>query len=67
MDEECRFMEGKCTNNAVYILRTLIEGMICNNRDIYLCFIYYTEEFAKVNHKEIIRKLKYLNINEKDL
>ncbi|GFO50505.1 retrovirus-related pol polyprotein from type-1 retrotransposable element r2 [Plakobranchus ocellatus] len=62
-EEQCGFIEDKGTSNAIYILRTLIEGAL----DVYLCFIDYTKAFDTVRHDEIISQLKQLNIDGKDL
>ena len=66
-EEQYGFMEGKGTNNAIYILRTLIERSIEKQKDIYLCFIDYTKAFDKVKHDELIKMLEDINIDRKDL
>ena len=37
--EQCGFVAGKGTTNAIYILRTVIERSIEVQQDLYLCFI----------------------------
>ena len=66
-DEQCGFVEGKGTSNAIYILRTLIERSIEVKTDLYLCFIDYTKAFDNVNHQELSKMLESLNIDSKDL
>ena len=66
-EEQNGFVTGKGTNNAIYIIRMLIERSIEVKTDLFLCFIDYTKAFDKVKHKEIISMLKDINIDSKDL
>ena len=56
-EEQCGFVEGKGTTNAIFILRTLIERALEIQKDVYLCFIDYTKAFDRVRHDEIIKEL----------
>lgn len=47
-DEQCGFVDGKLTPNAVYILRTLSERAI-EVQGPYLCFIDYTKAFEDID------------------
>ena len=64
---QCRFVEGKGTVNAIFILRTIIKGALEVNKDLYLCFIDYTKAFDKVKHEKIINILENLDMDGKDL
>ncbi|GFO09466.1 DNA replication licensing factor mcm8 [Plakobranchus ocellatus] len=66
-EEQCGFVEGKGTTNAIYILRTLIERALEVQKDVNLCFIDYTKAFDRVRHDEIIKQLTQLKIDGKDL
>ena len=66
-EEQCGFVEGKGTTNAIFILRTLIERALEIQKDVYLCFIDYTKAFDRVRHHEIIKELTKLKIDGKDL
>ena len=66
-EEQCGFVEGKGTTNAIFILRTLIERALEIQKDVYLCFIDYTKAFDRVHHDEIIKELTKLKIDGKDL
>ena len=66
-EEQCGFVEGKGTTNAIFILRTLIEQALEIQKDVYLCFIDYTKAFDRVRHDEIIKELTKLRIDGKDL
>ena len=66
-EEQCGFVEGKGTTNAIFILRTLIERALQIQKDVYLCFIDYTKAFDRVRHDEIIKELTKLKIDGKDL
>ena len=65
--EQCGFIEGKGTVNALYIIRTIIERALEVQKDLHLCFIDYTKAFDKVKHNNIIVILEALNIDGKDL
>ena len=47
-DVQCGFTEGKGTTNAIFIMCNLIEQNIEVQKDIFFCFIDYTEAFDKV-------------------
>ena len=66
-EEQCSFVEGKGTTNAIFILRTLIERALEIQKYVYLCFIDYTKAFDRVRHDEIKKKLTKLKIDGKDL
>ena len=66
-DNQCGFIEGKGTANAIYILRQIIERTLEVNKDLYVCFIDDTKAFDRVRHEEIITILQQLNIDGKDL
>ena len=66
-EEQCGFVEGKGTTNAIFILRTLIERALEIQKDVNLCFIDYTKAFDRVRHDEIIKELTKLRIDRKDL
>ena len=66
-EEQCGFVVGKGTTNAIFILRTLIERALEIQKDVYLCFIDYTKAFDRVRHDEIIKELTKSKIDGKDL
>ena len=66
-EEQCGFMEGKGIANAVYKLRTLIERALEVRKDVYLCFINNTKAFDRVKHDELLKQLKQLWVDGKDL
>ena len=65
-EEQCGFVEGKGTVNAVYMLRTLIKCSIEVNKDLHLCFIDYTKAFDRVRHVNMVDMLADLQIDGKD-
>ena len=65
-EEQCRFVEGKGTSNAIFMLRTIIERTLEIQKEVYLCFIDYTKAFDRVQQMEII-KLQKLHVDGKDL
>ena len=66
-EEQCGFVEGKETSNAIFLLRTIIELTLECQKEVYLCFIYYTKAFDRVQHMEIIKQLQKLHVDGKDL
>ena len=65
--EQCGFVEGKGTANAIFMLRTIIERALEMQTDLYLCFIDNTKAFDCVKHQEIVNLLKGINVDGKDL
>ena len=65
--EQCGFVAGKGTTNAIYILRTVIERSIEAQQDLYLCFIDFSKAFDTVKHDKLIQMLQDINIDGKDL
>lgn len=44
------------TRNAIFIIRILSEWAVQVYKDLYLCFLDYTNAFDRVWHKEILDK-----------
>ena len=65
--EQCGFVEGKGTANAIYTLKTVIERSIEVQQDLYLCFIDSSKAFDTVKHEKLIQMLQDLNVDGKDL
>ena len=63
-DEHC---EGKRYYKCNPHSWTMIERALEVQKDVYLCFIDYTEAFDKVRQDEIIIQLTQLEINGKNL
>ena len=57
-EEQCGFVEGRGTNDAILMLRTLAERVIEKQRDLYFCFIDYEKAFDKVRHVDFMEILK---------
>ena len=66
-EEQCGFVEGKGTANAVYMLRTLIQRALEVQKDVYLCIIDYKKAFDRVKHDELLKQLKPLRVDGKDI
>ena len=64
-EEQCGFVKGKGTTNAIYILRTIIERALEVQKVVYLH--QGTKSCEKVRHDVGIKKLTQLKIDEKDL
>ena len=48
-EEQCGFVKGKGTANAIYILRNIMKRAK-EVQDLYLCFIDYTKSFDTAKH-----------------
>ena len=48
-------------------MRMLCERYCEVSKDIYACFIYYEKEFDRVNHESMIKCLKDIILNGKDI
>ena len=66
-EEQCGFVEGKGTTNAINILRNIIERSLEHQKDLFLCFIDYTKAFDKVRHEKLLDILKQLDVDGKDI
>ena len=66
-EEQCGFVEGKGTRNAIFILRMLSERAIEMQNDLCLCFIDHTKAFDTIKHKRMIKLLQDINVDGKDL
>ena len=61
------FITDKGTRNAIFSLRTLMERTIEVQKDLYLCFIYFSKAFDKVKHSDLFDILLRHNCDGKDL
>ena len=66
-EEQYGFMEDRGTRNAIFMTRSIADGAIKMQRDLYVCFIDYTKAFDKVTHKNLMQILNNLDLNGKDL
>ena len=66
-NEQCGFMKGKGTRNAIFILRSLMERVIEVNKKLYICFVDFEKAFDKVKHEDLIKMLEELELDGKDL
>ena len=66
-EEQLGFVKNSDTINAIFALNRLIENALEIGKDIYLCFIDYEKAFDKVRHVELMRILKSIEIDGKDL
>ena len=66
-EEQFGFVSGKGTRNAIFCLRTLSERCIEIQKSLYICFIDYEKAFDKVKHGELLRVLRDLHLDGRDL
>ena len=66
-EEQFGFVKNSGTINAIFALNRLIENALEIGKDIYLCFIDYEKAFDKIRHVELMRILKNIGIDGKDL
>ena len=72
IDKECSnlqsgFPPGIGTREGVFNIRTILEGKVDVQQDVYICFIDYTKAFDQVNHTKLIECLKETGVDNKDL
>ena len=65
--EQCGFVEGKGTSNAIYMLRTIAEMALEMQNKLYLCFVDYTKALDCLNHLELIKLIESLIVDGRDL
>ena len=65
--EQFGFRKNKGTRNAIFVMRTLAERSIEVQKDIFAIFIDYEKAFDKVKHEEIMKDLRTLQVDDKDL
>ena len=65
-EEQCGFVEGKGTSNAIFMLRTMAERVIEKQRDLYVCFIDYEKAFDKVKHEVLMEILRDIGVAGKE-
>ena len=66
-DEQFGFVSGKGTRNAIFCLRTIAERSIEVQKNLYICFVDYEKAFDKVKHEEMLKLLRDINVDGKDL
>ena len=60
-------MSGKGTREGIFNMRMLCERYCEVSKDIYACFIDYEKAFDRVNHESMIKCLKDIGLNGKDI
>ena len=61
------FRTGSGTREGIFNLRTVCERATDLGKDVYICFIDYTNAFDRVKHSKIIECLSEIGIDDKDL
>ena len=65
--EQFGFKKSSGTKNTIFFLRVVGEKCIEMQNDIYLVFIDYEKAFDKVKHDLLMKELKQIGIDGKDL
>ena len=65
-DEQARFRKHG-TREGIFHLKMIVEKYIETQKDIYACFIDYSEAFDTVNHEKLIECLKTTDIDQSDI
>ena len=66
-EEQVGFKKDCGTRDAIFVLRVLGERSIKMQTDIHIAFIDYEKAFDRVKHEILMKDLKALGIDEKDL
>ena len=61
------FVPGKGTRNAIFCLRSIAERSIEVQKNLYVCFVDYEKAFDKVKHEEILKLLRDIHLDGRDL
>ena len=61
------FVSGKGTRNAIFCLRTIAERSIEVQKNLYVCFVDYEKAFDKVKHEELLKLLRDIHLDGRDL
>ena len=64
---QSRFRTRSGTREGIFNLRTVCEQAIDLGKDVYICFIDYTNASDRVKHSKIIECLPEIGIDDKDL
>ena len=60
-------MPDRGTRNVIFVLRRLAERIIEKQKDVYVCFTYYSKAFDTVKHEPLIELLQSLGIDPQDV
>jgi len=61
------FVEDAGTRNAIFVLRMITERAVEMQKDVFICFIDYSNAFDKVRHDELFEDIRKLGIHGRDL
>lgn len=62
-NEQAGFRKGHSTADHIFVLHTLLEMYVKNNKRLYTCFVDYKKAFDNVNRLELWRKILKAGIN----
>ena len=65
--EQNGFRKGKGTRNATFVLRTIMERAIGNQKVLYFCFVDFEKAFDTVGHGLLMDTLRKYGVNEADV
>ena len=65
--EQFGFRKNKGTRNAIFVMRSITKRSIQMQQDVYAAFIDYEKAVDRVKHIEIMKDLKEIGINGKDI
>jgi sorting nexin-29 len=66
-EEQAGFREGHSTTDQIFILHTMIQLYVKNNKRLYCAFIDYEKAFDTINRQKLFLKLLKYEINGKIL
>ena len=65
--EQYGFMPDKGTGNAICVLRMNVERSMEKQKDVYACFVDYSNAFDTVKHKLLVDLLQPLDVDQAEL
>ena len=60
-------MPDRGTRNAIFVLHRLVESSIQKHKDVFTCFVDYSNAFDTVNHASLFDLLLSLDIESHDI
>ena len=66
-NQQFGFVKDAGTRNGIFVVRIITERAVEMQKEVYICFIDYTNAFDKVKRKDLFEDLSKLDLHGKDL
>jgi len=58
------FRKGRCTRDAIFQLRTIIQRSVQVSKKVCACFVDYQKAFDRINHEKLLGIIEKSGIPE---